>query len=51
LRGLEETVGASFWRFGSDFRRQPKVALSLRDNDIGVGEEALSVLCGEARPM
>jgi len=29
-----------FGAFGSDFRRQPKVALSLCDEDIGVGEDA-----------
>jgi len=35
-------------RLGSDFWRQPKVAFFLRDVDIGLWKDALSVLCGEA---
>src|SRR6266436_4863941 len=35
-------------RLGSDFRRQPKLAFSLRDVDLGIWKDALSVLSGEA---
>src|SRR5258706_10084275 len=34
LRALEERLRI-LWRLGSDFRRQPKVALSLGDVDLG----------------
>src|SRR5258706_14037555 len=47
LRALEERL-CIFRRFGGDFRRQPKVAFDLRDEDIGVGKDALSVLSREA---
>src|SRR5258708_19677499 len=46
LRTLEERLRI-LWRLGSDFRRQPKVAFSLRDVDIGIWKDALSVLSGE----
>src|SRR6202521_3542625 len=35
-------------RLSSDFRRQPKVAFGLRDVNIGIGKDALSVLSGQA---
>src|SRR6266576_6290227 len=35
-------------RLGSDFRRQPKVAFGLRDVDIGLWKDALSVVSGQA---
>src|SRR5260221_10366717 len=35
-------------RLGSDFWRQPKVAFRLRDIDLGIWKDALSVLSGEA---
>src|SRR5258705_13095480 len=47
LRTLEERLRI-LWRLGSDFRRQPKVAFCLRDVDIGIWKDALSVLSGEA---
>src|SRR6266850_6534098 len=47
LRTLEERLRI-LWRLGSDFRRQPKVAFSLRDVDLGIWKDALSVLSGEA---
>src|ERR1700746_749962 len=50
LRALEEGLRI-LRRLGSDFQRQPKVALSLRDVDIGIGKDALSVLSGEAADM
>src|SRR6266852_2643349 len=34
-------------RLGSDFRREPKVAFCLRDVDLGIWKDALSVLSGE----
>jgi len=37
LRTLEERLGL-FRRFGSDFRRQPKVAFGLRDVDLAFGK-------------
>ena len=46
LRTLEERLHI-LWRFGSDFRRQPKVAFCLRDVDLGIWKDALSVLSGE----
>src|ERR1700681_1418387 len=46
LRTLEERLRI-LWRLGSDFRRQPKVAFSLRDVDLGIWKDALSVLSGE----
>src|ERR1700680_1295793 len=47
LRTLEERLGL-FRRFGGDFRRQPKVAFGLRDVDLGIWKNAISVLSGEA---
>src|SRR6266404_5525706 len=44
---LEERL-CILWRLGSDFRRQPKVAFCLRDVDLGIWKDALSVLSGEA---
>src|SRR4029077_11583297 len=46
LRTLEERLRI-LWRLGSDFRRQPKVAFCLRDVDLGIWKDALSVLSGE----
>src|SRR5712692_4291710 len=46
LRTLEERLRI-LWRLGSDFRRQPKVAFSLRDVDLGIWKDAPSVLSGE----
>src|SRR5712664_2038273 len=46
LRTLEERLRI-LWSLGSDFRRQPKVAFSLRDVDFGIWKDALSVLSGE----
>src|ERR1700682_5300493 len=47
LRTLEERLRI-LWRLGSDFRRQPKVAFNLRNVDLGIWKDALSVLSGEA---
>src|SRR5437667_4710182 len=47
LRTLEERLRI-LRRLGSDFRRQPKVAFGLRDVDLGIWKDALSVLSGEA---
>src|SRR5260221_11464791 len=47
LRTLEERLRI-LWRLGSDFRRQPKVAFGLRDVDLGIWKDALSVVSGEA---
>src|SRR5258708_38290564 len=46
LRTLEERLRV-LRRLSSDFRRQPKVAFSLRDVNIGIWKDALSVLSGE----
>src|ERR1700676_1050341 len=46
LRTLEERLRI-LWRLGSDFRRQPKVAFCLRDIDLGIWKDTLSVLSGE----
>src|SRR6202051_615038 len=35
-------------RLSSDFRRQPKIAFCLRDVNIGIGKDTLSVLSGQA---
>src|ERR1700722_6813145 len=43
LRTLEEGLHI-LRRLGSDLGRQPKVAFSFRDVNIGIGEDALSVL-------
>src|ERR1700680_1527560 len=47
LRTLEERLRI-LRRLSSDFRRQPKVAFGLRDVNIGIGKDALSVLSGQA---
>src|SRR5467141_2083851 len=47
LRTLEERLRI-LRRLSSDFRRQPKIAFSLRDVDLGIWKDALSVLSGEA---
>src|SRR6266850_6844801 len=47
LRTLEERLRI-LGRLSSDFRRQPKVAFSLRDVDLGIWKDALPVLSGEA---
>src|SRR2546421_1830536 len=47
LGALEERLRL-FRRLGSDFWRQPKVALSLRDVNLGIWEDAISVVGGEA---
>src|SRR5260370_42598630 len=47
LRTLEERLRIPR-RLSSDFRRQPKVAFGLRDVNIGIGKDALSVLLREA---
>src|ERR1700688_4895350 len=50
LRTLEERLRI-LRRLGSDFRRQPKVALFLRDVDLGIWKDAISVLRSEAADM
>src|ERR1700676_2186628 len=47
LRTLEERQRI-LRRLSGDFRRQPKVAFSLRDVNIGIWKDALSVLSGQA---
>src|SRR6266852_7381177 len=47
LRTLEERLRI-LRRLSSDFRRQPKVAFGLRDINIGIWKDALSVLGGQA---
>src|SRR5713226_7844861 len=47
LRTLEERLRI-FRRLSSDFRRQPEVAFCLRDVDLGIWKDALSVLSGDA---
>src|SRR3989442_7600 len=46
LRTLEEPLRI-LWRLSGDFRRQPKVAFCLRDVDLGIWKDTLSVLSGE----
>src|SRR6185503_2752909 len=46
LRTLEERLRI-LRRLSSDFRRQPKVAFGLRDVNIGIGKDALSILSGQ----
>src|ERR1700676_5165462 len=46
LRTLEERLRI-LRRPGSDFRRQPEVALYLRDVDLGIWKDTLSILGGE----
>src|ERR1700751_950076 len=47
LGTLEERLGI-LWRLGGDFRRQPKIALGLRDVNIGIRKDTLSLLSGQA---
>src|SRR5712672_4602424 len=47
LRTLEERLRI-LRRLSGDFRRQPKVAFGLRDVDLGIWENAISVLSCEA---
>src|SRR5229473_8218835 len=47
LRTLEERLRI-LRRLGSDFWRKPKVAFGLRDVNIGIWKDALSVLSGQA---
>src|SRR5467141_2747244 len=47
LGSLEESL-CLLWCLGRDFRRQPKVAFFLRDVNIGIWKDALSVLSGQA---
>src|SRR5260370_16740915 len=47
LRTLEERLRI-LRRLSSDFRRQPKFAFGLRDVNIGIWKDALSVLSGQA---
>src|SRR5229473_4854970 len=47
LRTLEELLRI-LRRLSSDFWGQPKIAFGLRDVDICIWKDALSVLCGEA---
>src|SRR5713226_1904369 len=47
LRTLEERLRILRCLSG-DFRRQPKVAFCLRDVDLGIGKDALSLLRREA---
>src|SRR5260370_25584160 len=47
LRTLEERLRI-LRRLRSDFRRQPKVAFGLRDVNIGISKDALSILSGQA---
>src|SRR5712664_1027890 len=47
LRTLEERLRI-LRCFSSNFRRQPKVAFGLRDVNIGIWKDALSVLSGQA---
>src|SRR5207237_10649389 len=46
LGALEERLRL-FLPLGSDFWRQPKVALSLRDVDLGIWEDTISIVSGE----
>src|SRR5258705_13697412 len=46
LRTLEERLRI-LRRLRSDFQRQPKVAFGLRDVDLGIWKDALSVLSSE----
>src|ERR1700736_460356 len=47
LRTLEERLRI-LRRLGSDLRRQPKVAFGLRDVNIGIGKDTLSVLSSQS---
>src|SRR6267378_5016406 len=47
LRTLEERLRI-VRRLGSDFRRQPKVAICLCDIDVRIGKDDLPILSGQA---
>src|ERR1700704_5979120 len=47
LRTLEERLRI-LRRLSGDFRRKPKVAFGLRDVNVGIWKDALSVLSGQA---
>src|SRR6266478_8527320 len=47
LRTLEERLRI-LRRLSSDFRRQPKIAFGLRDVNLGLWKDALSVVSGQA---
>src|SRR6202045_2378019 len=47
LRTLKERLRI-LRRFSGDFRRQPKVAFRLRDVNIGIWKDALSILSSQA---
>src|SRR6267142_4355099 len=47
LRTLEERLRI-LRRLGGDFWRKPKVAFCLRDVDLGIWKDAISVLSGQA---
>src|ERR1700704_5473972 len=47
LRTLEERLGI-LGCLSRDFLRQPKVAFCLRDVDLGIWKNAISILSGEA---
>src|SRR5258708_22597572 len=47
LRTLEERLRI-LRRLSSDFRRQPKLAFGLRDVNLGIWKDALSVVSGQA---
>src|SRR5260370_21034925 len=47
LRTLEERLRI-LRRLSSDFWRQPKVAFGLRDVDLGIWKDAISILSGDA---
>src|SRR5258708_23481974 len=47
LRTVEERLRI-LGCLSSDFRRKPKVALDLRDVNIGIWKDALSILSGQA---
>src|SRR5438128_11073038 len=48
LRWLAHSGRTVAQRLSSDFRRQPKVTFGLRDVDLGIWKDALSVLSGQA---
>src|SRR5882672_12050824 len=50
LRTLEERLRI-LRRLSSDFRGQPKVAFGLRDVNIGIWKDTLSVVSGQAADM
>src|SRR5712671_4831065 len=50
LGALEERLRL-FRRLGRDLWRQPKVALSLRDVNLGIWEDNISIVTGQAADM